>query len=137
MAESAVDGAGYSSVYQAVSLPAKVQTLKLNYWYWSGTDATTGNNDYQQVLLLEPGSMRVLKVLSKSLSSVGEWRPGQFDLSAYTGRTVVLYFGVYNDNTSAAPRTWMYVDDVNLTTCAESLRALQGGADLWLPLIVQ
>ena len=97
-----------------------------------------GNGDFQRVLLLRPGTYTLLKTLTKSLLNLGEWRLAEFDLSAYAGQSVVVYFEVYNDNTAAAPRTWMYVDDVSVTTCTES-----GGMpgdnsfELWLPLIIQ
>jgi hypothetical protein len=138
LGELAVDAASYSTAYQTMSLPAGAQTLRLRYWYWTGTDATAGNADFQRVLLLKPGTYGVLKTLSKSLSNGGEWRQGELDLSPYAGQSVVLYFEVYNDNTAASPRTWMYVDDVSMSTCAESYRAL-GGAnfELYLPLILQ
>ena len=40
-----------------------------------------------------------------------------FDLTPYRGQSVVVYFEVYNDNTAAAPRAWMYVDDVSAQAC--------------------
>ena len=40
---------------------------------------------------------------------------GSFDLSAYAGQTVRLYFGVFNDGDGAA--TGMYVDEVTLVVC--------------------
>ena len=138
LGEMALDGASYSTAYQTISLPAKAQSFRLSYWYWTGTDATSGNGDFQRVLLLRPGTYTLLKTLTKSLSNSGDWRRAEFDLSAYAGQSVVVYFEVYNDNTSAAPRTWLYVDDVSVTTCAVNSSVLGGGGSgLWLPLIMQ
>ena len=39
-------------------------------------------------------------------------RPG-----AYRGRSLVLYFEVYNDGTGPQGRTWMFVDDVSVEAC--------------------
>jgi len=44
------------------------------------------------------------------------WTHHTFDLTAYKGQTIVLYFNVYNngiDNLKAA----MYLDDVSVQVC--------------------
>lgn len=115
MGELAVDGASYSTVYQTVTIPADAGTATLTFWYRPGTQAKTG--DFQRVLLLRPSSYALLKVLLKTLSNAGGWQQASFDLSAYRGQGVVLYFEVYNVDVSSGPHTWMFLDDVSLRTC--------------------
>ncbi len=45
------------------------------------------------------------------------WREASFDLTAYRGKSIVLYFETYNDSTGASGRTWMFLDDVSLEVC--------------------
>ncbi len=115
LGELAVDGASYSTVYQTVTIPADAGTATLTFWYRPGTQAKTG--DFQRVLLLRPSSYALLKVLLKTLSNAGGWQQASFDLSAYRGQGVVLYFEVYNVDVSSGPHTWMFLDDVSLRTC--------------------
>ncbi len=115
LGELAPAGASYSTVYQTVSIPA-TGAVTLTFWCKPGTQATSG--DYQRVLLLKPGSYALLTTLVKMLRSADEWQSASFDLSAYRGQSVVLYFEVYNDDISAGPRTWMFVDDVSVQGCS-------------------
>lgn len=138
LGELAVDAASYSTAYQTVAIPANVDTAQLTFWYRPGTQATSGNADFQRVLLLKPGSYAVLKTLTKVLSNAGQWQQATYDLTAYRGQSVVVYFEVYNDNTSSGPRTWLYVDDVSVQGCQAPVLNLAFDAPpaLWLPLIL-
>jgi hypothetical protein len=131
-------GASYSTMYQTVSLPAQADALTLQFWYRPGTEAAASNADFQRVMLLKPGSYAVLKTLVKMLSNAGQWQIATYDLTAYRGQSVVVYFEVYNDNTTGSPRTWMYVDDVSVTRCEpEPLWAAAAPLfpRVWLPLV--
>ena len=91
------------------------------------------------MLLLRPGTYGILATLMKSLSNANDWQPATFDLSAYRGQSVVLYFEVYNDDIAAGPRTWMFVDDASVRVCstAANLGATTGMQPaVWLPLIM-
>ena len=118
LGELAPLGASYSTVYQTVSIPTGAGSVILTYWYQPGSQATGG--DFQRAMLLQPGSYAALKTLMKTLSNAGEWQQSRFDLSGYRGQSVVIYFEVYNDDVSSGPRTWMFVDDVNIQTCNTS-----------------
>ncbi len=119
LGELAADGASYSTVYQTVTIPADPGAVTLTFWYRPGTQATAG--DFQRALLLRPGSYALLKVLMKTLSNADGWQQASFDLSAYRGQSVVLYFEVYNDDVSGWPRTWLFVDDVSLRACRNAV----------------
>lgn len=108
-------GATYSSGYQTITIPAGLASATLRFWYRPGTQDASG--DFQRVLLLEPGSYRMIEDLMRVLQNSTTWRQAAFDLTAYRGRTVVLYFETYNDSTDAAGRTWMYLDDVSVEAC--------------------
>ena len=56
----------------------------------------------------------------KTLSTADGWQQASFDLSAYRGQSVVLYFEVYNVDVSNGPQTWMFLDDVSLRTCTNT-----------------
>jgi hypothetical protein len=121
LGEIAPEDASFSSAYQTINLPANADpstsTLTLTFWYKPGTEATEG--DYQRVMLLDPNGYTYIATLMKVLEHSDSWRQAHFDLTPYRGQSVVLYFEVYNDNISAGPRTWMFLDDVSVWTCAE------------------
>ena len=70
------------------------------------------------MLLLEPTTYRLLDTVMVTLEHATVWRAAPaFDLAAYRGRSVVVYFEAYNDSTEAEGRTWMLVDDVRVEVC--------------------
>jgi hypothetical protein len=107
--------ATYSSGYQTVSIPSDATSATLSFWHMPGSEATY--DDFQRVLLLRPGSYAVITTLMKGLENDGVWKQRSFDLAAYRGQSIVLYFEVYNNSTTAAGRTWMFLDDVSLQVC--------------------
>ncbi|GAB4556577.1 MAG: hypothetical protein Kow0047_00170 [Anaerolineae bacterium] len=118
LGEVAPAGAAYSTAYQMITIPSDADQVLLTYWYKPGTEATSG--DWQRVMLLTT-SYTVLKDLTGTeLSGTNKWTFRSFDLTAYKGRTVVLYFEVYNNSTGSTGRTWMYVDDVSVQACPET-----------------
>jgi hypothetical protein len=106
------DVASYSSVLQSVALPADARAATLGFW-WYPISQDTYPNDAQIVLVLDQ-NLRVLGTVEHTLSDARQWIYRSYDMSAYIGQTVLVYFGVYNggvgDQLSA-----MYVDDVSLT----------------------
>ena len=116
LGETAPSGATYSTAHQTVSLPAGAASLVLTYWRLPGTTAAAG--DWQRLLLLKPGSYAVLTTLWRGLQSADTWQATTVDLTPYRSQTVVLYFEVYNNSTTAADRSWLFVDDVSLIACS-------------------
>ncbi len=110
----------------------------MRFWHRPGTQATTGNGDFQRVLLLKPGTYAVVKTLTKMLTNSNTWHEARFDLAPYRGQSLVLYFEVYNDDIAAGPRTWMYVDDVEVISCVRLTGAgeLETARLVYLPLLV-
>lgn len=137
LGETAPAGASYSTAYQTVSLPAGAARLVLTYWRLPGTTATAG--DWQRLLLLKPGTYAVLTTLWRGLQDAGDWQAATIDLTPYRGQTVVLYFEVYNDSTTAAGRSWLFVDDVSLVACSSPAvigpAANTGANPLFFPMV--
>lgn len=71
--------------------------------------------DSQQCLILNSW-YNLLGTVVRLNSNSQTWTEVTHDLTAYRGRTIVLYFNVYN-NGWENKRTWMYVDDVEVNAC--------------------
>jgi hypothetical protein len=106
------DYRSYSSAYQSVTIPANALSAVLTASIRRGTQDS--KLDYQEILLLNP-SFHVLRILQRSLGTDATWQPVRFDLAGYRGQSVVVYNNVYNDGNGR--RSWMYVDDMQLTVC--------------------
>ncbi|MBW7885163.1 MAG: hypothetical protein H3C34_21530 [Caldilineaceae bacterium] len=110
----------HSSVYQRLTVPATASQVRLTYWERPGGQADGA--DYREVLLLT-GEYRLLRTVERSRSAGDDqWRQRIFDLSAFAGRTLVLYFNVYNDGAGA--QLWNFVDDVSLSVCTQQIEAV-------------
>jgi hypothetical protein len=118
----------YSSIRQLVTLPA-TGALQLRWWQLAYSQAPPSTNpqppeDRQEVILLNP-DLTTLTVLSRARNNSNTWQEQTLDLTPYRGRTVYLYFNVFNDADNA--RTWLYLDDVALYNygtgyeCAQTL----------------
>ena len=114
LGEVAPLGANYSSGYQTASIPADAKNATLTFWYRPGSEATSG--DFQRSMLLN-ADYSYLATVMKVLESATEWRWWVFDLTPYRGRSIVIYWEVFNDDRLAGPRTWMFVDDVSVQVC--------------------
>ncbi len=108
-------GASYSSGYQTITIPADAATATLNFWYYPATTDT--GRDFMRVLLLRSDTYGVLATVKKGLENDRTWKEARIDVSAYRGWRLVLYFEVYNDDTTSPARTWMYLDDVSVLAC--------------------
>ncbi len=115
LGEAAPDNASFSAVHQTLSIPANAGSITLSFFYKPGSQASDG--DYQRVMLLNPDGYTYIATLMQVLENADSWRRATFDLTPYRGRQVVLYFEVFNDNISAGPRTWMFLDDVSVAGC--------------------
>jgi YVTN family beta-propeller protein len=116
LGEASLLGASFSSGYQTVSIPTDATSATLRFRYKPGSQDATGS-DFQRALILRPASYDLLQQLMRVHLNSSTWREASFDLTAYRGRTIVLYFETYNDSTGAVGRTWMYLDDVSLEMC--------------------
>jgi hypothetical protein len=116
LGEAGALGATYSSGYQTISIPSDATSATLHFWYKPGADGTS-TADFQRVLLLRSNDYGLLKQLLRTRLNSTVWREASFDLAAYRGKSVVVYFETYNDSTAATGRTWMFLDDVSVEVC--------------------
>lgn len=107
------DTTSYSSVWQTVTIPADAKRATLSYW-WYPISQDTYPQDVQMVVILGGSPPRVLGMVENTLSDARQWLPGRYDLSAFVGQTVTIYFGVFNGGVTERPSA-MYVDDVTLS----------------------
>jgi hypothetical protein len=113
---AAPNSISYSSVRQKVTLPRGIyKTAALEFWHYTLSDGETG--DYQEAVILDGRTGRTLAVLWRVNRNDRTWRQERIDLTRYLGRTITVYFNVYNNGGSG--RAAMYLDDVSLTICAD------------------
>jgi hypothetical protein len=101
---------GDAGVCQQVTIPANGQLM---FYVWQSTNETSTAFSYQEADLLN-SSGAVIKNLYTTVGNAQAWIQGSYNVSAYAGQTVYLYFGVHGDGTSGY-HNLQYVDDVSLT----------------------
>lgn len=121
----------YSSVRQKAVLPRRgFKTAKLTFWHYPISDGDGG--DRQELIILDGRTGRTLEVLWRADLNDQTWSYLEFDLTRYLGRSIIIYFNVYNDG--AGGRAAMYLDDVSLTLCPVlALAATPTPGDDFLP----
>jgi hypothetical protein len=105
---------GTAAVCQTVTVPAGGT---LTFWVYEGTNDTISYVDQEADLLSSTGTK--LMQLYAEAASTGGWVQKSFDVSAYAGQTVQLYFGV-KGNGYASDDVYEYLDDVSLTGTSAS-----------------
>ncbi len=118
----------YSSAWQVVSVPPNLTSATFSFWLYttsSGTRMVTAPeiapivkqdvlvDDSQFVLVYDEANQQHTLLFQRLNEQV--WTLHQFDLAAFAGQTIQLYFGVYNNGVTGV--TGMYVDDVSLRVC--------------------
>ncbi len=101
---------GDAGVCQQVTVPASGQ---LSFWVWQSTNETSTTYSYQEADLLDSSGF-VLDNLYTTVGNGQAWIQKSYNLAAYAGQTVYLYFGVHGDGTPGY-HDLQYVDDVSLT----------------------
>jgi hypothetical protein len=101
---------GDSNTYQAITIPAGTQNATLTFWYWPASTDTI-SSAWQEVQIRNASGTKLAQVL-KVCSNTQTWTQVSYDLSAYKGQTIQLYF---NDHASGGSNpTYFLVDDVSL-----------------------
>jgi len=114
----------YSSARQSVSIPAGADRVILTFWVYAvATGAPT--TDYMELAILAPDGHTILEKPWFSRTDSRVWNRMDFDLTAWRGRTIQIYFNVYNDGLGGAAQ--MFLDDVSLAACSTS-----GGGSGWM-----
>jgi hypothetical protein len=110
---------GDSWIYQTVTVPANLQSPTLTFWFWPWThDSIT--YDWQEAQIRDSNGNKLSQVF-KIASNAQNWTYITYDLTAYKGQTVQLYFNVHEDSVGGY-LTYMYVDDVAIVEGTPALR---------------
>ncbi|MBR7782894.1 Ig-like domain-containing protein [Undibacterium luofuense] len=112
---------GYGSahtdtLYQQVSIPSGISSATLSFWLKVVSDETTTTQAYDTLKVqVQNSSGTVLATLAtySNLNKGSSYLQKTFDLSAYKGQTIRIYFVGVEGSTVA---TSFLVDDVTLTT---------------------
>lgn len=107
-----VDRYTYSSVVQLVTIPPDARRATLTYWVYPVSDDVFPR-DMQMVLVLNQ-RFRTNAIVERTLSDARQWVQRSYDMTPFAGRTVYVYFGVYNGGRSGRTSA-MYIDDVTLS----------------------
>ncbi len=104
---------GDAGLCQSVTIPA---SGRLSFYTYQMSNEAGTAYAYQWALLLDANGAIVAQ-LYKTVNNTNGWALRSFDLSAYAGRTLSLYFGVHGDG-YGGNYTIQYVDDVSLISGA-------------------
>lgn len=107
----------FSSARQTVTLPADATQITLSFWAYAMADSPA-TTDYMEVVLLNATGTTILNKPWQSHNDSRLWNRYAFDLTAWRGQTVQVYFNVYNDGLGG--RAAMFLDDVSLQSCSGS-----------------
>ena len=110
----------FSSARQKVSIPANAAQVTLSFWYYAMAEAPA-TTDYMELVLLNADGTVILGKPWQSHNDSRLWNRAQFDLTAWRGQTLQLYFNVYNDGIGG--RAAMFLDDVSLSSCPAPVTA--------------
>jgi hypothetical protein len=113
---------GNSTLTQSVVVPAG--TARLTFWYQPHC-ADRITFDQIQAQLRSSAGVTLATVLNVC-SNTGAWTPASFEVSAYAGQTVVLWFNVHDDGYPSDP-TYAYVDDVAVSSYTPVPNPVQNG----------
>jgi hypothetical protein len=111
--------AGDSSLVQTVTVPA-AGTTTLTFWYNPQTadDICSGSGcvyDWEEAQIRSTSGTTLASVF-KSNSNSKTWTKVSYDLTAYAGQTVQLWFNVHQDQSVPPDDSSMYLDDVSVTS---------------------
>jgi hypothetical protein len=113
------DALSFSSIWQAVTIPADAQSVTLAFWFWPASEEIT-TGDWQAAWIYDAGlNNPPLGEVLKMRSNAQAWLYHDQDLTDFRGQTITLYFTAVNNGTGNR-RTWWYVDDVTLTVCGST-----------------
>ncbi|HUS15035.1 MAG TPA: hypothetical protein VM536_08475, partial [Chloroflexia bacterium] len=107
---------GTDTIYQQVTIPSTATSATLTYWWNISTQeacCTPYDYLYAQVQNSTGGVLTTLQTLNNA-STNNVWTKSTFNLLAYKGQTVRIYFKGTND---VSLPTNFFVDDVSLNVC--------------------
>jgi len=129
--ESGTDVYSFSTVWQAIHVPADAEGPVLAFWYYPVSNDTSG--DLQYALILDEHGT-ILDWMFSARSNAQEWILEEYSLDAYRGEDIRISFGVINDGDGDL--TTMYIDDVSALLCGLlPTPSATAAARMFLPLV--
>jgi hypothetical protein len=108
--------ASFSSIQQAVTLPATAQTARIQFQYYPSSNAAAGGFNRQELVLLDPLRYgETIEVPWRVTEDATQWLPKEIDLTRHLGRTLTIYFNARNAGDGT--RTAMFLDQVQVLVC--------------------
>jgi hypothetical protein len=108
--------ASFSSIQQAVTLPATAQTARIRFQYYPISNATAGGFNRQELVLLDPLRYgETIEVPWRVTENTNQWGYKEIDLTRYLGRTLAIYFNARNAGDGT--RTALFLDQVQVLAC--------------------
>jgi hypothetical protein len=105
---------GDSTAYQLVTIPSGTRSANLSFYYWpASNDSSTYG--WQEADIVD-SSGHVLQQLFQNTTNDQTWIQMTFDLSKYAGQTISIRFLDHEESNGYSYYTYMYVDDIALTT---------------------
>jgi len=105
------DANSYSSIYQEVTIPEDAASVTLSFWYYPLCQGDA--DDWQAAIIYDHTWVFLDWVMPKVCSDSQTWTYHTFDLTPYTGQTIIVYFNVSNNGVGDL-KTAMYLDDVSV-----------------------
>jgi hypothetical protein len=110
------NAASFSSIQQAVTLPATAQTARIHFQYYPSSNAAAGGFNRQELVLLDPLRYgETIDVPWRVTENASQWLPKEIDLTRHLGRTLTIYFNARNAGDGT--RTAMFLDQVQVLVC--------------------
>jgi len=109
-ASSGAEPVSDSALYQTITIPSNSIKVILNVGYWQSTADTLGN-DWQEIQIQNSAGV-TLAQLMKVDKNTQVWMNMTYDISAYIGQTIRVYFNVHQNGNNKL--TYMMVDDVSV-----------------------
>jgi hypothetical protein len=102
-------------LYQTLAIPRQATVVSLSYAWAMTTRETEHAYDFLKVTVRDAGGqvLQTLETLDDGRPA-GVWNTSRFDLRAYAGRTIRIYFQATTDDSNV---TSFYLDDVSLNVC--------------------
>ncbi len=106
---------GTDTIYQQITIPASATSATLSYWWYMTTQESSHPWDYLYVQILNSsgGLLGTVQTLNDS-STKNTWTHPSFDVSAYRGQTIRVYFKATTDSSLT---TSFFIDDVSVNVC--------------------
>ena len=121
-------------LYQEVMIPSNIITAELSFWWSIQTFEEVHPNDFLTVTIRSAANntLAVLQTFSDAdgTTELPVWTRAVYTMTAYAGQTVRIAFHVTTDLTNLS---LFFIDDVSLTACGASLRAVR----LFLPFVAK